>query len=227
MNRTITKWTALALAAQLLAGCGTGSLRETFLGRGNELVSLDEATLGRTSRDEILQRFGAPDEIDQRWFDSRESEVFFYYDEDFDEAGDSGPPRAKLLACEFSKGLLSGYVFQVLGADPGQGFDETARAKLVKGTTTRGQVEGILGRPQGRSLLPTTLALPALDGRIGGVPAAFTGVPEGAREAWLYSAQGLDEGLRKTRQKSLIVFFDEKGIYLGNAWLQQLVSKTP
>jgi hypothetical protein len=225
MKHSITKLGAVVLAGYFLAGCSAGALKEAFLGRKNELVSLDTATLGRTSRDEILQRFGAPDEIDQRWFDTRESEVFFYIDEEDDD--ESGFPRVKVLACEFSKGMLSGYAFQILGPDPAQSFDENARGKLVKGTTTRSQTEGILGRPQGRSLIPTTLALHALDGQIGGVPAPLVSLPAEAKEVWLYNAQGLDEGLRKARQKSLLVFFDDKGTYLGSTWLQQLVSKSP
>lgn len=227
MKQSITKFSALLLAVYSLAGCSTGSLREAFLGRKNDLAALDDATLGRTSRDEILQRFGAPDEMNQRWFDTRESEVFFYYDEDFGEDGGSDMPRAKILACEFSKGLLSGYVFQVLAHETTQDFDGTARNKLVKGTTTRSQAEGLLGRPQGRSLLPTTLTLPALDGQVGGVPAVLANPPDGTKEIWFYNAQGFDGSLRKTRQKSLLLFFDAKGIYLGNTWLQQLVSKAP
>jgi hypothetical protein len=225
MQQAITRLAVLALAGYFLAGCSTGALREAFLGRKNELGSLDNATLGRTPRDEILQRYGAPDEIDQRGFDGHEVEVFFYGDEDVDE--DSGQPRAKVLACEFARGVLTGYVFQVLGPDGGAGFDDSARGKLLTGTTTRGQVESLLGRPQGRALVPTTLTLHALGGQIGGVPAPLAGVPAGVKEVWLYQTQSLDPALGRPRQRSLIVYFDEKGVYLGTTSLRQLVSKSP
>ena len=224
MNHAIKMISVTCLAGGLLTGCSNQSLREVFLVRQNELAALNTATLGRTPRDEILGRFGAPQEIDQRWFEGRESDVFFYVDEVQDE--DSGLLNARILACEFTKGALTGYLFQELGTGVGGGYDEKARGKLVKGATTRSQVESALGQPQGRSLMPTSLNLAAAEGRIGGAPTAVDTVPAGANEVWFYVVQGYDDSLDKPKQRSLLVFFDDKGLYLGSSAFRQLVVKS-
>lgn len=212
-------------AGLLLSGCG--NLREAILGRQNPLAPPDNVGLGHTSQVEILQRFGNPDEINERRFDTHGAEIFYYYDQD--ESGDNreGYPELKILACEFKKGILNGYVFQKFGRSRTEDFDDSGRTKLVKGRTTRRETEEILGAPNGRSLLPTTLVLPALAAQVGGVPTVFSAIPENAREAWFYNSQSFEDGQRQPRQRSLIVFFDDKGIYLGSTGLQQLVSKLP
>lgn len=210
------------VAAMHLSGCG--GLKEAFMGRENELAPLADARLGLTHRGEILQKFGAPDEIDQRRFDGTTREVSYYFD---DDPGDDGDPRLRILACEFGRDALTGYVFQEIPRSAGEGFDEGARRKLAIGKTARREAGEILGAPDGRALLPTTLNLNALSGRIGGIPMPVTKIPDSAREVWVYQVESFAAGPEQPNQQTLLVFFDDQGLYAGSVALQQIVGQLP
>jgi hypothetical protein len=212
----------IALACLFLAGCG--SLRDAFLDRATPLAPPRGAALGQTSRDEILHQFGEPEEIDARRFGSLSAEVAYYLDEYFD---DHGQAQYRFLACEFGKGALTGYSYHDSATPADEGFDEAARAKLVKGQSTRREAESALGPPNARALLPTTINLSALELPAGGAPFPLAGIPEGAAEAWQYHSQHYDEAGRKTSQQTLTLLFDAKGVYLGDALLHELVTRSP
>jgi hypothetical protein len=203
-----------------LSGCA--SLRELVYGRPNALAPLTSATLGVTPRDDIIRQFGAPDEIDRRIVDSFDAEVMYYHDRDERK----GPPiQSQFLACEFSKGVLNAYSYND-SAEPAQrSVDENERFKLVKGKSTRKDAERLLGIPAGRALLPTTITQAALAMKIGGAPSPWAKVPDDAKEAWLYFSENVDDYLHKTAQKTLAVFFDANGIYLGSSLMQELLIK--
>ncbi len=204
-----------------VSGCTT--LRDAFMDRPNKLAPLSNDILGSTPRDEIVQRFGMPDEIDRRFFESFDAEVYFYYDRD----DSKGPPiQSQFLACEFSKGILTAYSYNDSDESTQNSFDEKERSKLFKGKSTRQDAERLLGKPIGRALLPTTITVAALDMKHGGAPFPLAKIPDDAKEAWQYFSQNVDDYLHKTAQKTLTVFFDEKGVYLGSAMMQELIVKT-
>jgi hypothetical protein len=221
-NNTFAHWSALALAGLLLSGCST--LRDAFLDRDSKLAPLESATLGHTSRDEILRQLGEPDEIDARRLDGLPAEVAFYDDS---YAGDDNRPHYRVLACEFRLGVLTGYSFHDSGESPRKSFNEADRAKLIKGKTTRLEAASALGIPNGKALVPTTITLPALDTRIGGAPFPLTQLPERTREVWQYYSQNFDQASRQSSQQTLSVFFDDKGLFIGSALLQELAIKSP
>lgn len=225
MNQTPAPLATLALAASLLAGCGgLREVHDAFLDRASPLAPLSTANLGQTPRDEILRQLGEPDEIDARRLDSRSLEVAYYFD---DYVDGEQQPRYKFLALEFGKGALTAYSFHDTGVPAKLGFEDADRAKLVKGKSTRREVENALGVPSAKALLPTTITLPALDARLGGAPFPLAAPPEGAKEAWQYYTEGFDEARRDASRQTLTVFFDERGVLIGDALLHELVSKAP
>jgi len=211
----------LAVAVLSLAGCAT--LHDAVYGRGNTLEPLATARLGATPRDEIIKRFGAPVEIDRRGFDAFEAEVFFYHEP---YNGDGNRIEHRFLACEFSKGVLTAYAFRDSGASAQRSLDGAERRKLVKGESTRQEVEALLGIPGGRALLPTTITVPALDVKLGVAPFPLAKIPDEAKEAWQYHSQDFDDVSDKPGQKTLTVFFDAKGVLVGSALLQEQVVKS-
>ncbi|WP_348758784.1 hypothetical protein [Candidatus Methylocalor cossyra] len=210
----------LLLASLALSGCG--SWRDAFLGRATPLAPLEEARLGQTAREEIVHRYGPPDEVNARNLDATTREVVFYFDP---YPGADQRPQYRFLACEFSKGVLTGYSFVDTGQPPRAGFDEQALARLVRGQSTRRQVESALGRPEGKALLPTTITLPALNLQLGGAPFPLTRIPDGAWEVWQYHQQAYDVATRKASQQTLSLFFDDHGVLLGSSLLRELTTK--
>lgn len=207
-----------ALPGLSLTGCA--ALKEAVFGRDPPLAPLAWATLGATTRDEVMRKFGAPDEIDRRWFEAFETDVFFYYDE-----GNGNPPSYQLLACEFGMGVLTAYAYQESGAASPNTLDDDRRLPLVKGQSTRQDVERLLGTPTGKAKLPTTINLPALDLRLGGAPLPLSKIPESAQEVWQYHNEDFNENLRKVSQKTLSVFFDARGLVVESVLLREQVSK--
>ena len=211
------------LPSMSLSGCAT--LKEAVFGREYPLAPLAWATLGATTREEVMRRFGAPDEIDRRWSESFEADVFFYYDEDH-----GNPPRYQLLACEFGKSMLTAYAYQESAGAAPANFDDSLRLQLVKGQSTRQDVEKLLGPPTGKARLPTTINLPALDLRLGGAPFPLAKIPETAQEVWQYHYETFNyetfhEELRKISQKTLSVFFDAEGLLIDNVLLHEQLGK--
>ncbi|MDD5034342.1 MAG: hypothetical protein PHE55_06250 [Methylococcaceae bacterium] len=216
------QWAAMAAISLCLSGC-SGTPGGLF--RHYELTRMETAILGQTPRDDIIRQFGPPLEIDKRWFDSFESEIFYYYDGPSAYATLNWQPD-KVLACEFSKGVLHAYVYRNLDESGGKGFDDKDRVKLVKGKTRRQEVENLFGIPDGKALLPTTMTLAALDLRLQSFSAPLASIPEGAREVWQYYRQELDDARRKISQKTLSVFFDDQGQVVASTLLQELMSKS-
>ena len=210
----------LLAAALCLPACGV--LREAVYGREKPLAPLAGSMLGAASREDIVRLYGAPDEIDARRFESLQAEVYFY----LERRENDNRWQYRFLACEFSQNRLHAYAYHdYLGADEA-GFDENGRARLVKGKTLGAEVEKWLGVPQGKALLPTTINLPALQMRLGGAPFPQAPAPEGSVEVWQYYSQNLGDDLRKSGQKTLSLFFDAQGLYLGGALLHEAVGKT-
>lgn len=210
----------VAQLGSFMVGCA--EFKEAIFGRENKLAPLSTATLGSTSRDEIIQKYGSPEETDKRWFDSMESEVYFYHDQ---YTAKTHQLEYQFLACEFNgKGVLTAYSFHESGDAP-RNFDENERFKLVKGKSSRHEVENLLGAPDGKALLPSTITLPAIEMKLGGAPFPLAKPPEEAKEAWQYYSQTLDDYLNKSAQKTLTVFFDAQGLYVGSSLLQELATK--
>lgn len=199
-------------------------MREAFLDRETPLAPPEGAALGQAQRQAVLAPFGEPDEIDARRFGAQSVEVVYYLD---DYADENQQLQYKFLALEFSQERLAGYAFYDSGA-PLPDFSETGHAKLLKNISSRNDAERVLGKPNGKALLPTTLNLPALDAGLGGAPFPISNIPEGAKEVWQYYRQSFDEAARRrTSRQTLSVFFDSKGAYLGEALLHELVTKSP
>ncbi len=215
---------AMGILCLSLAGCA--KLHEAVFGRENKLEPLAGAKLGYASRDEIMKRFGAPEEIDRRWFESFEAEVFFYHEP---YQGSSSQVQHRFLACEFSKGVLTAYSFRDASDSTStqRSFEDTGYLKLVKGKSTRQEVETLLGIPGGRALLPTTITLPALDLKLGMAPFPLAKIPEDAKEVWQYHSQNFDDAQNKASQKTLTVFFDAQGLFVGSLLMQELAVKSP
>jgi hypothetical protein len=220
MSKKFARTAAIACLCLVLPGCST--LKDALFPRESRLAPLENAVLGQTTREDIIQRVGFPIEIDKRWFDGFETEVFFYYDESMSETA-AGGIRHKFLVCEFRKGVLNGYAYHEYGSAGSQNFDQKKRSQLVEGETTRREVQALLGAPPARARLPTGFTLPALELRIAGVPFPMAQIPQGAEEIWQYYRRDLDEDLRTTGQQSLSVFFDGKGVVIGSTLLQELL----
>jgi hypothetical protein len=221
-NNAFSRLSVLALAGLFLTGCS--ALRDAFLDRDSTLAPLESATLGHTSRGEILRQLGEPDEIDARRLDGLPMEVAFYDDSYVD---DGNRPHYRILACEFSQGVLTGYAFHDSGEAARNGFNEADRARLIQGKTTRRDAASALGAPHGKALVPTTLTLPALETRIGGALFPLAQLPEGTREVWQYYSRNFDQAAPKASQQTLSVFFDGQGRVIGSSLLQELTVKSP
>lgn len=220
MKKFLAVLSFVAVVGMSLSGCAT--VRELVYGRPNKLSPPPNASLGSTPRDEIIREFGAPDEIDRRIFESFDAEVFYYYD----RLDNQGPPvESRFLACEFSKGILTAYSYHDSEVSAQHSFDENERFKLIKEKSTKKDAERLLGWPTGKALLPSTITLPALGMMPGGAPFPLAKIPDSAKEAWLYFSQNLDDYLNKSAQKTLTLFFDVNGTYLGSALMQELVLK--
>lgn len=215
------RFTPLLICLLALTACTT--LHDAIFERESRLAPLQSAILGRTTRDEIIQQLGFPQEINQRRFDHIDSEVFFYLDE---SASDDYPGRLgyKFLVCEFRKGVLTGYAYRGSFDAHSKDFQEQQRSKLVKGRTSRREVETSMGVPSGRALLPTTINVTALALNMAGGSFPVAGIPEGTQELWWYYGQNFDDRFDKISQESLSMFFDGQGVFVGSALLRETVS---
>lgn len=202
-----------------LVGCA--SLHESIFGRDIKLSPLANATLGSTPRTDIMRQFGAPSEIDRRWFESFEAEVFLYQEQ---YNGNAQRIQQRILVCEFSKGVLTAYSFRDSGEEesPQQSYDSL---HLVKGKSTREDVQSVLGIAKAKALLPTTITLPVLDMKLGAAPLPLARLPEGVKETWQYYSQDFNDAMNKSNWKTLTLFFDGKGIYLGSFLMREQVIK--
>ncbi len=215
--------TALLFSIIGLSLSSCTALKEIFYDRPNPLAPLSSERLGFTPRDEIIKRFGNPDEINKRVVDSFDAEVYFYYDRDESK----GPPvEAKFLACEFNKGVLNAYSFYDSSEPTQKWVDEAERFKLVKGKSTKQEAEQLLGTPTSKALLPTTITLAALAMQQSGATFPLSKIPDDSKEAWQYFSPNYDDYLHKSAQKTLTLFFDAQGIYLGSSMMQELVIKS-
>jgi len=209
----------LALSGAALSGCA--GLRDSILGREIRLEHLAKANLGHTTRDEIAQLYGDPLEINKRWFESFESEVCFYQGEYNDPEG-GGKSAYQTLALEFSKGVLTGWRLHDTATTARQDFADNDRAKLVKGVSSFRDVENVFGTPMLKALLPSTLTQPSLWLGLGWASFPLAAVPAESKEIWQYHHETLSPGGAKTAQRTLSVFFDAKGAYIGSALMQDL-----
>ncbi len=221
MQKLSASLLCLLIIGLSLSACTT--LKEFIYDRPNKLAPLSTEQLGSTPRDDIIKRFGEPDEINKRVVDSLDVEVYFYYDRD----ESNGPPiQSRYLACEFAKGVLTAYSFYESAESEQKSADENERFKLIKGQSTRHEAERLLGVPYSKALLPTTITLPALNMQHRGASFPLTKIPDDAKEAWQYFFPNFDDYLHKTAQKTLTVFFDAQGVYLGSVMMQELVIKS-
>ena len=214
---------AVVLLCFSLSACST--LHEAVFGRENKLAPLANASLGNTTRDDIMKQFGAPEEIDRRWFESFSAEVFFYREQ---YNGNSNQVQQRFLGCEFSNGVLTAYTFRDSDESVSmlRNFEDQSWLKLTKGKSTRQDVENLLGVARGKALLPTTITLPALDTKLGLAVFPITKIPEASTEAWQYYSQYFDEVSNKSSQKTLTLFFDAKGVYIASFLMQEQVVKS-
>jgi len=83
-------------------------------------------------------------------------------------------------------------------------------------------VESLLGTPSGKALLPSTITQASLGLALGGASFPLARIPEEAKEVWQYYSETLSPGGERTARKTLSVFFDAQGLFIGGAQMQEL-----
>lgn len=219
MTKTLPRLALLAWAVIAMTGCA--SIHDAFFDREYKLENLAKANLGITKRDEIIQGFGNPSEINKRWFEFFEAEVY-YYEAEYTVRSAGNTVARQILACEFNKGILRAWRLHDTAPSAQQDFEDKDRGKLVKGSSTQKEVESLFGLPMAKALLPSTITLASLGLNLGGAPYPMAKLPEEAKEVWQYHHESLTSGGEKSAQKTLSVFFDAKGVFVGSSQIQEL-----
>lgn len=200
-------------------GCST--VHEAIFGKEYSLETLATSNLGITTKDEIIQILGNPLEIEKRWFDSFDAEIYFYQGE-YTKHDSNTSISTRSIACEFNKGVLTAYRLYDSSPSAQQDVDDKERSKLIKGTSTHTDVQNVFGNPMGKALLPSTITQASLAFRLGGAPFPLAKIPDETREVWQYYSETRSTGGEKTAQKTYSVYFDAKGLFIGTSQLQQL-----
>src|SRR5438132_8502167 len=140
MTSRLTASLALALS---IAGCAGAKPPE------------DDLVLGRTSREEILQRLGSPYREDTVTKNGKRLETMTYA---FATTGGT-PVRAGVSATRgqgfyFLDDKLAGYDFSSSWKEDQTDFDGAKVPQIKKGVTTRDEVLRLIGRPGGKYAYP-------------------------------------------------------------------------
>ena len=146
LARTVTlAW----MATLALSGCVAEA------GRNFERPAEESLALGKTTRTEILARFGPPISEGSRIQNGQPIKTLSYsYSRATAAAHASRVTPARAIGFAFADGVLVGYDFQSSFEEEHTDFNEARVADLKEGTTTREQLLSLLGPPQGRQIHP-------------------------------------------------------------------------
>jgi hypothetical protein len=152
-------------------------------------------TLGKTTKQEVLNSVGPPEREGQAMKNGRQVQVLSYtYANAYGDPLYSGVVPARVINLGFDADILVHHSFQSsFRADPSE-LDETKASQLIKGKTTGDQVRELFGRPSGEQIFPF--------------------VDQG-KMAWIYSYSHYRRvtDLKKNRySKSLVIRFSQEGI---------------
>lgn len=148
-NRKTLVLAALAVGLAV-AGCASA---------GRNFVRPSEATLvlGRTSYSEVVERFGPGPKEGTIIKNGQTLRTITYAYARASLAGGAhitGVTPARAIGFCFSGDVLVGYDFTSSFEEDHTDFDETKVAEIKEGKTTRKELEGLLGPPQGRQIHP-------------------------------------------------------------------------
>jgi hypothetical protein len=157
--------------------------------------------LGKTTLEEIMQRFGSPT---GEWTSTQHGPTV--KEIGYGHGGvlmgvplvdDVRPERA--MRFYFADRVLVGYYFESSYQADHTDFDETLAVKIKQGETTEAEVTGLLGRPSGRAIWPRSR------------------MREGYELLYHYEQNRLG----RLHRKSLFVHFDDRGIVKAVNLLQE------
>jgi hypothetical protein len=183
------RWLVCA-AAFALAACATGFVRP----------APEALRLGETTQAEVIQRFGAPTvrESLERNGQPITFLAYVYTSEAERNHGDHGVIAARTLNLFFHQDRLVGHEFRSSAESDHTDFDQRKARAIVKGQSTRAEVEQLLGQPSGFLTYPVVAA------------------PLGQAMVYGYTQQRripFGQPIRFT--KSLLVTFDPGGVVNG------------
>jgi len=167
----------------------------------------DDLALGRTSRQEILQRLGSPYREDTVTKNGKQLKTMTYA---FATTGGT-PVRAGVSATRgqgfyFFDDKLAGYDFSSSWKEDQTDFDGAKVPQIKKGVTTRDEVLRLIGRPGGKYGYP------------------LISDPKGQADVYLYAESSGNPFNVKFYQKHLVVTYDNRGV-VSNVEYQEIGQK--
>jgi hypothetical protein len=158
------------------------------------LVGLNQFTLQKTSKEDAVKLLGQPGETATTLNADGQFETYVYsYTNRW-----MGNPKTRVLQLEFREGVLNGYNYMSnFNTDP-TSFDFTAYSRISAQTSTKADVEVVMGTPSGRLLCPSQMI------EISGC--------EGVSEVWVWTFYSWDKG--HMLGDHVFVSFDDNGMVL-------------
>ena len=176
------------LATGILTACSSGT----------DFKRPDAATfqLGRTTENEIRERFGEPRSQATIQANDRTIKVLRYAHAEAAPYVEKVPARAMVYS--FHEGTLVGFDYSSSFSSDKTDFDESLLGRIRRGETTQEQVTSLLGPPTGQFIYPSTVV----------------STPD--QHAYYYSYSRTDKpplgGTLKTVVKELAIIFDSRGV---------------
>lgn len=124
---------------------------------GREFVKPESESLviGKTTYNEILERFGKPSQEGSSMInDLMVKSIVYTYATASGEALYDGVTPARAILFQFSNNLLVGHVFNSSFKADNTDFDEAKLASIKKGETSKNKVIEIMGKPNSLNVLP-------------------------------------------------------------------------
>jgi hypothetical protein len=155
------------VAAVALGGCADN------LGRDFARPAADAFVLGRTTPSDISARYGEaqqrvatvltegvapaaalPGAFPGAWAPGNYAEITYFFSGKTKTFPLNAPRSVKILGFEFWNGVLVAYAFSSNFAGDSSNFDETNRALLKNGQTSKSEAVRLFGPPSGRAVYP-------------------------------------------------------------------------
>ena len=138
---------SVCLMTLLLAACAVG----TNIVR----PAPDELTLGVTTKEDAIARYGKPDNSGETLVNGHNVEVIGYtYVDPSGRSHVPGVTTGRNLALNFFGNKLVGYVFTSSFEEDHTDFDASRISEIEKGKSTKSQVIALLGQPNGKMIYP-------------------------------------------------------------------------
>lgn len=176
---------------------------------GAEFSRPDPASfaLGQTTEQEIQARFGKPDgRATAKVGDKLVTTLRYAYA----EARSTVVP-VRTMAYAFHEGRLVGFDYMSSFAADQTAFDELAVKRIKRGETTRAEVLGLVGKPTGQFIYPSSYAT----------------TPGRRADVYSYSrSEKVPSGVTlETTTKVLVITFDDRDVVLETSLVTTSVSK--